>query len=215
MLTNWLNHIVDMSKIRNETTEDQILEAADHIFQNKGMEGARMQEIADKAGINKAMLHYYYRNKQLLFEAVFKKAFALLAPQLNKILNDDSSIEDKIKKFTKNYISFILKHPYIPKFVIHELNRNPEFILKIQKNNNFPNITKFKMQLNQEIKMGQIVPIKAEQLFINIMALNIFPFLAQPLLKAFTDMDDSSFDQLIEERKTEVSTFIINSIKRH
>ena len=98
-----------MAKHKDNKTEEQILEAAQKIFQSKGMDGARMQEIADKASINKAMLHYYYRSKQLLFEAVFKKAFSLLAPQLNAILNDDSSLEDKIKKFTHNYISFIIK----------------------------------------------------------------------------------------------------------
>ena len=64
-----------MKKAKNETTESQILDAAEKVFQAKGMVGARMQEIADKAGINKAMLHYYYRSKQLLFEAVFKTAF--------------------------------------------------------------------------------------------------------------------------------------------
>jgi len=204
-----------MNRIKNETTEDQILDAANYIFQTKGMEGARMQEIADKAGINKSMLHYYYRSKQLLFEAVFKKAFALLAPQLNTILNDDSSIEDKIKNFTNDYLTFIIQYPYIPKFVIQELNRNPDFILKIQKKSGFSNITKFKEQLQHEINMGLIIPIKAEQLFINIMALNIFPFVAKPLVKAFTHINEESFEQLMEDRKTEVATFIINSIKQH
>ncbi|MDB9755955.1 TetR/AcrR family transcriptional regulator, partial [Winogradskyella sp.] len=65
-----------MAKSKNKNTEAQILNAAKQIFQTKGMDGARMQEIADKAGINKALLHYYYRNKQLLFEAVFKNAFS-------------------------------------------------------------------------------------------------------------------------------------------
>ena len=79
--------------------ETQILNAAKKVFQKKGMDGARMQEIADEAGINKALLHYYYRSKQQLFEAVFKFAFNLLAPQLNQILNDDSSIENQNKEF--------------------------------------------------------------------------------------------------------------------
>ena len=92
--------MVCYGKKKNTNAENQILNAAKNVFQSKGMDGARMQEIADKAGINKAMLHYYYRSKQLLFEAVFKNAFALLAPQLNKVLNDDSSIEDKIRSFT-------------------------------------------------------------------------------------------------------------------
>ena len=202
-----------MKKTKDENTEVQILDAAKNVFQSKGMDGARMQEIADKAGINKAMLHYYYRNKQLLFEAVFNNAFSLLAPQLNTILNDDSSIEKKIRNFTANYIAFMDKHPYLPAFVIQELNRNPEFILKMKNNLGFPNIEKFKIQVNQEVKDGILKPISAEQLFMNVMALNVFPFVAKPLLMAFTNTDDEAYNELIEKRKTEVADFIINSIK--
>ena len=113
-----------MDKIKTENTETEILIAAKEIFQQKGMAGARMQEIADKAKINKALLHYYFRSKQLLFEAVFKSAFSLLAPQLNKVLNDDSDLFEKIKRFTESYVSFVIKHPYLPNFVIQELNKN-------------------------------------------------------------------------------------------
>ncbi len=203
-----------MSDTKNETTESQILHAAKNVFQTKGMDGARMQEIADKAGINKAMLHYYYRSKQLLFEAVFKNAFSLLAPQLNSILNDDSSIEEKIKNFTSNYISFVIKHPYLPNFVIQELNRNKDFVLKLKDNKGFPNLEKFKKQVDEEVTKGTLKPIKAEQLFINILALSIFPFVAKPLIKVFTNTDDTTYKQLMEERKTEVANFIINSIKQ-
>ncbi len=145
-----------MKKVKDENTEEQILNAAKNIFQAKGMDGARMQEIADTAGINKAMLHYYYRSKQLLFEAVFKNAFSLLAPQLNAILNDDSSIEEKIKNFTSNYITFIIKHPYLPTFIIQELNRNQDFILKLKDSKGFPNLDKFKKQVDEEVKKGII-----------------------------------------------------------
>ncbi len=202
-----------MKKLKDENTEEQILGAAKNVFQAKGMDGARMQEIADKAGINKAMLHYYYRSKQLLFEAVFKNAFSLLAPQLNAILNNDSSIEEKIKKFTSNYISFIIKHPYLPNFIIQELNRNQDFILKLKDNKGFPNLNRFKKQVDEEVKKGIIKPISAEQLFINILALNIFPFVAKPLIMAFTNADSKVYKQLMEDRKIEVANFIINSIK--
>jgi AcrR family transcriptional regulator len=202
-----------MKKSKDENTEDSILEAAKNVFQAKGMDGARMQEIADNAGINKAMLHYYYRNKQLLFEAVFKNAFSMLAPQLNDILNDETSIEEKVKNFTFNYISFISKHPYLPSFIIQELNRNPDFILKMKENKGFPNLEKFKKQVAIEIERGLIKPISAEQLFINILALNIFPFVAKPLIMAFTDVDGKAYKQLMENRKIEVANFIINSIK--
>lgn len=202
-----------MTKTKDSKTEHIILDAAKRVFQNKGMDGARMQEIADEAQINKAMLHYYYRSKQLLFEAVFNNAFSLLAPQLNSILNDESSVEEKIRNFTTNYISFISKHPYLPTFIIQELNRNPDFVLQMKEKKGFPNIEKFKKQIDVEIREGILKPIKAEQLFINIMALNIFPFVASPLIKAFVDIDDKAFKQLVEDRKTEVADFIINSIK--
>ncbi len=202
-----------MKENKDKNTEKQILNAAKNVFQTKGMDGARMQEIADKARINKAMLHYYFRSKQLLFEAVFKNAFSLLAPQLNAILNDESSIEDKIKNFTSNYISFIIKHPYLPSFIIQELNRNQDFILKLKDNKGFPNLDKFKKQVDEEVKKNIIKPISAEQLFINILALNIFPFVAKPLIMALTNADSKVYKQLMEDRKIEVANFIINSIK--
>lgn len=201
-----------MSKVKDSTTETTILNAAKHIFQHKGMVGARMQEIADEAGINKALLHYYFRSKQLLFEAVFKKAFSMLAPQLNDVMNADTSICEKIKKFSDNYISFVIKHPYLPNFIIQELNRNPEFVKNIITEKSFPNIKKFRKQVNDKVAEGIIRPIKAEQLFINIMSLNIFPFMAAPLLKGFINTSDKEYKQLMKNRKTEVADFIINAI---
>ena len=202
-----------MNKVKAENTETEILIAAKEIFQQKGMAGARMQEIADKAKINKALLHYYYRSKQLLFEAVFKSAFSLLAPQLNKALNDDTALFEKIRKFTESYISFVIKHPYLPNFVIQELNKNPEFVLKLQSEKHFPSIEKFRLQVSDAIKQGIIRPIEPEQLFINIISLNIFPFIGQPLLMALVNVDKDSYGKIIENRKTEVADFIINSIK--
>jgi AcrR family transcriptional regulator len=202
-----------MKNKKNENTESLILDAAKRIFQAKGMDGARMQEIADEAGINKAMLHYYFRSKQMLFEAVFKNAFSLLAPQLNTVLNDDSSIEEKVKNFSSNYISFIVEHPYLPNFIIQELNKNPDFILKMKESNSFPNLEKFKKQVDDEVEKNRIRKISAEQLFINILALNIFPFVAKPLLQNLINVGDQEYQKIVEERKTAVANFIINSIK--
>lgn len=202
-----------MEKKKQENTELEILNAAKDVFQQKGMAGARMQEIADKAGINKALLHYYFRSKQLLFEAAFKSAFLLLAPQLNKVLNDDSELFDKIRNFTKKYSSFVISHPYLPNFVIQELNKNPEFIQKLQSEKNFPSIDKFKQQVNVAIAQGVIKPIEAEQLFINIISLNVFPFIGEPLLKGLVNIDQKTYRRLLENRTTEVTDFIINAIK--
>ena len=172
-----------------------------------------MQEIADKAKINKALLHYYYRSKQLLFEAVFKSAFTLLAPQLNKVLNDDTELFEKIESFTDSYVSFVIKHPYLPNFVIQELNKNPEFMQTLRAQKNFPSMEKFSLQVGECIENGSIRPIKAEQLLINILSLNIFPFIGQPLLMTLLNVDKDSYSEILLERKTEVASFIINSIK--
>ncbi|MFD2550852.1 TetR/AcrR family transcriptional regulator [Bizionia sediminis] len=203
-----------MAKKKDDTTELQILEAAKKIFQAKGMAGARMQEIADAANINKAMLHYYYRNKQLLFEAVFKQAFALLAPQLNTILNDDTSVEEKVKNFSASYIPFIMKHPYLPSFVIQELNQNPNFIQNLPHETAPLQSTKFEARVKQEVDQGILKPICGKQLFINILALNMFPFLAKPLVKTFTSDTEASFNALMEQRQHAVSEFIISAIKK-
>ena len=202
-----------MTSVKIENTEEEILNAAKEVFQQKGMAGARMQEIADKAKINKALLHYYYRSKQLLFEAVFKNAFRLLAPQIGKVLNDDTELFDKIRNFTDSYVSFVIKHPYLPNFVIQELNSNPEFVLKLRAEASFPSTEKFKQQVLEAIETGLIKPIDADQLLINIISLNIFPFIGTPLLMALINVDKTKYDQLLQNRKIEAADFIINSIK--
>jgi len=198
---------------KDNNTESDILEAAKNVFQRKGMFGARMQEIANEAGINKALLHYYYRSKQLLFEAVFKQAFGLMAPKLSAIINSELSLEEKIREFTSNYISFVIKHPYLPNFIIQELNSNPQFIEQLVAEKNFPDIAGFKKQVEEMTAVGKIRPINPNQLFVNIMALNVFPFIGKPLLKGFTKMDEKTYQEMLEERKTAAADFIINAIK--
>lgn len=199
--------------MKDEKTEDHILNAAERVFQRKGMDGARMQEIANEAQINKAMLHYYYRSKRFLFEAVFTKAFSLIAPEINKVINDDTELFEKIRNFTYSYISFIQKHPYLPNFIIQELNRDSDFINVLQTKKGFPDFRKFQAQVENEVRDGKIKPIKAEQLFIHLLSLNIFPFLAAPLIKGFLKINDRTYKQLMEERKEEISNILINHIK--
>ena len=202
-----------MIKTKDISAEEKILTAAKRVFENKGMVGARMQEIADEAKINKSLLHYYYRSKQLLFEAVFKTAFSKLAPQINTILNSDQSICDKIKNFSNNYTTFMIKHPYLPNFILQELNRNPDFVKELISSKTFPSMKNFQNQIRDAVNEGKIRPIKAEQLFINILALNIFPFVGAPLIKGFINTTDKEYITILEQRKTEVSDFIIQSIK--
>lgn len=197
----------------DNNTEEKILDAAINVFQSKGMDGARMQEIADKAKINKSMLHYYYRSKQKLFEAVFKTAISIMAPKLREIIEKDEPLFDKIRNFTNGYISLISKHAYIPTFIIQELNRNPE-ILQDTFIKEFGNsFSTMKTTINEMIENGEITPIKPEHLIMNVIAMSIFPFVAKPILKSVLQKDEKEYKLLLEERKTHVADFIINSIR--
>ncbi len=203
-----------MVKVKEHNTEEIILEAAKDIFQHKGMDGARMQEIADKAGINKAMLHYYFRSKQKLFEAVFKSALNSMAPIIIKIIDNDDHLFDKIRNFTNKYISFISKHTYMPLFLINELNRNPEIIKKVL-SDKFDNSIEIKLenQIQELIKKNDIKPVEPEQLLLDIISLSVFPILGKPLMSTILNKTNKEYSKIIKERKIYVAEFIINAIK--
>jgi TetR/AcrR family transcriptional regulator len=196
------------------TTEEKIFEAARTIFQKKGFAGARMQEIADEAGINKAMLHYCFKTKQLLFEAVFMNAFNLLAPQINEIFNSDETVFEKIKKFTNSYISFDIINPYLPPFIIQEMNNNPEFVGTILNHKNRPDPTPFLILIEKEIADGILKPINPKQLLLDIFSMVVFPFAAKSLVKGIIQLSETEFDEMMEQRKTSIAETIINSIKK-
>ena len=196
------------------TTEEKIFNAARIVFQKKGFAGARMQEIADEAGINKAMLHYCFKNKELLFQAVFMNAFSQLVPQINEIFNSRDSVFEKIRKFTHSYISFVILNPYLPPLVIQEMNNNPEFVLSFLENENRPNPSVLISQIEKEIASGIIKPINPKHLLMNLISMTVFPFAAQMMIKGMLQISDTEFNQMMEERKTSIAEQIINSIKR-
>lgn len=196
------------------TTEEKIFNAARIVFQKKGFAGARMQEIANEAGINKAMLHYCFKNKELLFKAIFMNAFSQLAPQINAIFNSQDTVFDKITKFTHSYISFVILNPYLPQFVIQEMNNNPEFVMAFLKNENRPNPALLIAQIEKEIADGIIKPIPPKQLLLDIFSMTVFPFAAKMMVKGMIQISDAEFNQMMEERKTSIAEQIINSIKK-
>ena len=115
--------------LAGENTENQILIAAREVFISKGFEGARMQEIADHAGINKALLHYYFRSKDKLFEAVFSEVAGNLFPAMAQIFIAELGVKEKITFLVKIYLKGISENPFIPAFVLNTLNTNPERFL--------------------------------------------------------------------------------------
>ena len=113
------------------TTEERIMEAAKKVFHCKGFDGARMQEIADEAGVNKSLVHYYFRNKDNLFNAVFEDAFGKLLAKLNEIFLSDIPIATKIETFVTYYITFLSRNSYLPLFILNCLSEKPERIKSI------------------------------------------------------------------------------------
>jgi len=197
-----------------KSPEQKILKAAKKVFQKKGFAGARMREIADSAGINKGLLHYYFRTKEKIFSAVFMESFMEMIPIINEIFNADMDLFQKIESFTEKYITIISQNPLVPSFVIHELNQNPEkfikhFIVKKGK----PNPSKFIQQIKEEVEKGTLRSTEPTQLPVNMISMCIFPFIAKPMFQTILDIEDKKYDKFINERKTEVARFIINSIK--
>jgi len=197
----------------NKDTSKKILDSAFDVFGEKGFNGARMQAIADKAGINKALLHYYYKSKDALFELIIKKAFNLLLPKVLKVFKEEDDIFTTIENFVDLYISLVQKHPQIPGFVIYEISNNPERFIKLLENSKI-NIDKIKARLSLEMGNGTIIKMAPEQLIVNIISLIVFPFVAKPLVTylAFNG-DKKSYDEFINDRKKEVAQFVIRAIK--
>ena len=213
MLTIWLNYMVKNEK--NPGAEEKILSAARKIFTTKGMAGARMQDIANEAGINKALLHYYYRDKERLFETIFLEEAQKFFPKINAIFQSDDPLFLKIEKFVDEYIDEMVKNPYLPWFVLNEINRDPDqFMYKIWGEDNLPKPGKFLDQIEKEIKKGTIKRINPVHLLMNLLSMTIFPFIARPMIIRNLHMTDSRFRETMEERKKEIPKFIIDSISK-
>jgi AcrR family transcriptional regulator len=205
-----------MVKIKIETTtEEKILSAAKKVFISKGMSGARMQDIADEAGINKALLHYYFRSKKKLFEVIFSEAAQKLFPKINSIFESDMPLFQKIEHFSGEYITVMAENPYLPLFVLNEINQDPEtFLTKIWGTQNLPRPQKFLEQIEKEVRKGTIKKISPLHLLLNLISLSVFPFVAKSMFQLTLDLDELQYRAILAQRKKEIPKFIIDSIKK-
>jgi TetR/AcrR family transcriptional regulator len=201
-------------KKKDKNTEQVILQTARKIFIQKGLSGARMQDIADQAGFNKALVHYYFTSKDKLFDLVFEQEFGNFFSHLATVISSDLPLFEKIEKIVALDIERLSQFPGLPLFVLNEMSRNPEAILKRLKKIPVEKVLGgFQKQINSEVKKGTIKKITADQLFINIQSLCIFPFIARPMIKGLMQMDEKTYMAMIQKRKTEVAQFIIGAIK--
>jgi len=208
---------MDNEMIQNidENAEKKILEAAKRVFQDKGMFGARMEEIADEAGINKAMLHYYFRSKDKLFDAVFQDAAKNFFSKIREFISVDKPLIEKIEYFVENYIELLIQNAFIPAFIITEVHQNPERIKNMFMQSGVNPELIFSNDIKSAISLGIIHPIDPKQLIINIVGLCVFPVAAKPIVTNMLKMEGDEYLSFIEVRKKEVAKFVINAIKVH
>jgi len=195
------------------TTESEIFRAARKVFMQKGFDGARMQEIADEAGINKALLHYYFRSKDNLFGAIFADVMKNFFPKILEVLAGNESLETKISLFVDRYIEFLIANPDIPGFVLHEVSRNPDRLM-----GNFRqlagNLDLIKVQLLSQADNQHLKPVKIEHFIANLISMCIFPFIARPILGGIMQLNPAQYDAFIQERKSVIPEVMMQWLRQ-
>ncbi len=197
----------------DSTTEEKIYEAARRIFILKGMEGARMQEIADEAGMNKALLHYYFRSKENLFKAVFKDIFTKFFSKVKDTLFSDISAKEKLVVFIDNYVDMIHTNPYVPQFIINEINRDPKMLKTLMFESGIEPQKILEMFLH-EVESNNLSKIDPRHIVVSLLGMLIFPFAARPLLQmVYFNDDQEAYNQFLSERKEIVKNMILKFIE--
>jgi TetR/AcrR family transcriptional regulator len=206
---------------RDRDTEQRILDAANTVFIRRGTAGARMQEIAEEAGVNKALLHYYFRNKSRLGEAVFRRVAAGMFARLASILGGDADIETKVRQIVDVYFTQLSKVPYVPGYVLGELNQHPDrapqlldIVRQLRTNPDAPDfIGILSKQLGRAAREGTIRPIPAEQFLVNLVSLCVFPFAARPMVAAVLQLDERGYERFMKQRAATLADFFLDALR--
>lgn len=205
--------MTNLSDNKNDSTEQRIFDAAHEVFTQKGMDGAKMQDIAEKAGINKALLHYYYRTKEKLYEAVAKAVINRAVPAVRKVLESDLPLHDKLFGFIDTYMGIIRMNPFIPLFIISEVNKHPQHFIDKILPADLPKPHNFIRQVEEAIERGEIRAVAPRHLILNVISLIIFPFIARPMARIFLGLSNAEMEKMLDERKTEVQSFVAAALR--
>ncbi len=201
---------------RSSETEQKILQAASEVFLVKGHDGARMQEISDKAGINKALLHYYFRSKEKLFRTVFKKELRQMLEDVFSSISLSDSLKDFLQQFIHTYLKNISKRKNVMRFILWELNNSSTeivdcFIEAFEKQGFEGN--PLILKINQAIENGEIRPLHPAHLVLNVMGMSIFPFVAAPIVENIIPNFRINDPDFLVEREKAILDIIWNGIK--
>ncbi len=211
----------DPQLAQDAATEERILEAAHRVFVARGTAGARMQEIAREAGVNHALLHYYFRSKERLAETVFRRAAAEFFPPLLALLGADLPLEAKVERIVAHEIDGLTRRPYLPGYLISELSHHPEraeLLFTLASGSTATEARERVLrvvdaQLEAEVRAGRMRPVRVEQFVLNLLALCVFPFAARPMVQAVLGLDADGFDGFVVARRDELPTFILAGLR--
>jgi TetR/AcrR family transcriptional regulator len=196
-------------------TEETILAAARTVFMQKGFAATRMCDIAQTANIKPALLHYYFRKKDKLFALIFEQALRGFHADIVSILQSDQSFFEKIRLIIQQDIQKSIATPYMPMFILNEIHSNPERLRQyLEESHRYMDMfNTFSALVEKEQLAGRIRAVSTKQLFLSILGLTTFPFLAQPMLKPTFGLDDTGFEQLMTARIEYASDMIIRSLE--
>jgi TetR/AcrR family transcriptional regulator len=202
-------------------TEARILDAAHAVFMRRGTAGARMTEIAREAGVNHALVHYYFRSKQRLAEAVFRRAIGQFFPAMIGVLASDAPLEDKVRMVAAAQIDMLQKNRYLPGYLLAELNHYPERaeqLLSTMSGTTPANLRArlfgtLGKQLEEAARNGILREIRPQEFVLNLVSMIVYPFAARPLVMAIMGMDDATFTAAMEERKKEIPAFFLSALR--
>jgi AcrR family transcriptional regulator len=187
--------------ITDQSTEEKIKEAARTVFTGKGFAATRTRDIAEEAGINLALLNYYFRSKKKLFELIMvekmQKFFGFIRPI---IYREDSTLEVKVEGIVSHYIDLLMANPDLPFFILGEARNNPEIVANAMPRKDFLKNSFFIKQLKEK-RPGQ----DPYQFLLSLLGMTIFPFLMKPVFQKLTDIDDTKYNQMMKDRKKLVS----------
>ena len=206
---------------RDGETEQRILDAARTVFIRSGTSGARMQEIAREAGVNQALLHYYFRSKERLAVAVFRQIAGNIFPALAQTLGSDLSLDDKIDRLVGIYLDNLGRSPFLPGYLLSEMHHHPERASELIGSMIGgepapmlePAFAVLDRQIRERVTAGTMRPMSSIAFVVNLISLCIFPFAARPMLGAIFGMDDVAFAKFIQQRKKELPEFYRNALR--
>lgn len=197
------------------STEQTILEAAEQEFIEKGFAGAKTTSIAKRAGVNHAMIHYYFRTKENLFTMVFQQKIQILAASFSQSFNQDLSFFEQLKLAIGTHFDFIAANPRLLFFVYGEIitdDRRKKMLVQSVLPKLKGIVNRLKEGIDTEVENGTIRFIRPTELLMNIIALNAITFLAMPLLRVIK-RNSQEVEKLLHQRKENNIQFIINGLK--